>query len=400
MVPTLRRHWGLTFVTLLGVSGASACSKIAENFRETAESRAGAAGEGGADATTAAAGADAGPSSTDDSSYAGNSDGEGECRPGQTRCHGRFGFQRCTPDGIWGASQTCGGYSENGTSSYCAVVDEGGGPWAACVDPACWWWLHSGAELGPGRAGVCVGASEIRPCGASTLSVPEPCEGTCRRVTELDGRVLGFCEAACRDGDRECLAGPLYRECTDGVWSAAARQCEEGDCVPSGAGAQPDIACGAKCEPGTSRCTLDGPAVETCSDAGAWQSAACTLGRCVSGGAQAQCQTDCKPGERACGFDGASDELVCNSQGLWDVPSACAMGALCRMGTSGALGCLTCVGPSLSGGNVWGVADSRCHADALAMCGTDNEYASPVACADGKTCVEVKRGAATLAYCK
>ena len=160
-------------------------------------------------AAGSSAGAADNPPATDDSSYAGGSDQDGKCRSGQTRCHGDLGFQRCTPDGTWGASQTCGGYSENGTSSYCAVVDDGGGPWAACIDPACWWWLKSGVKLGDGRAGVCVGDDQLRPCQASSLSRPEPCVGLCRRVGEIDGRVLGYCDDGCEEGERECLTGPL-----------------------------------------------------------------------------------------------------------------------------------------------------------------------------------------------
>jgi hypothetical protein len=61
---------------------------------------------------------------------------------------------------------------------------------------------------------------------------------------------------------------------------------------------------------------------------------------------------------------------------------------------------VACVGPELVGGNVWGVADSRCEGDALVDCGADNLPASAAACGKGQTCVEVKRGAASLAYCK
>src|SRR5258706_9517574 len=148
MFPTSRRVIILCGAACLLALGASACGD-----RPVAPSAAG----------DASSGAPENPSPTDDSSYAGSGDEDGKCQPGQTRCHGDLGFQRCTPDGEWGSSQTCGGYSDNGTSSYCAVIDEGGGPWAACIDPACFWWLKSGVKLGDGRVGVCVGEDQLRP---------------------------------------------------------------------------------------------------------------------------------------------------------------------------------------------------------------------------------------------
>lgn len=355
----------------------------------------------GALAGASMGGANIDPSGTDDYSYAGNSAEDGKCRPGQTRCHGDLGFQRCTPEGVWGVSQNCGGYSDNGTSSYCAVVDDGGGPWAACIDPACWWWQKNGVELGDGRAGVCVGSDQIRPCAASSLSRPQQCAGLCRRVGELDGRVLGYCDDACVEGERECLTGPLYRECENGRWSTTPKSCDgSASCLPVGSGAHADIQCGGACAAGTSRCASDS-AVERCGDDGKWEASVhCSLGRCVHDGAQAQCQTECKPGEHACERDGAASELVCGELGLWGEPQACGEGSSCRVGVAGALGCMTCVGPEVLGGNSWGVADSHCDGDAIATCGPDNSYGSSVACDAGQACIEVKRGQASLAYCK
>ena len=37
------------------------------------------------------------------------------CVPGVPRCDGEFGYQMCEPDGTWGSSRSCAGYSENGT---------------------------------------------------------------------------------------------------------------------------------------------------------------------------------------------------------------------------------------------------------------------------------------------
>lgn len=410
MFPTSRLLILVSCGACLFASLVSACSEnpAAQAVGGAGESttNGGAAGQEGADvgavAGDSSGGKNSDPSNTDDYSYAGSGGEDGKCRPGQTRCHGELGFQRCTPDGMWGASQSCGGYSDNGTSSYCAVVDDGGGPWAACIDPACWWWLKNGAELGDGRTGVCVGSDQVRPCEASSLSRPQQCAGLCRRVGEIDGRVLGYCDDACVEGERECLTGPLYRECVNGRWSTTPRACDAGEaCQPLALGAHADIQCGGDCAPGTSRCGAEGASVERCSDDGTWEAPVeCLLGRCVHDGAQAQCQTECKPGEHACDRDGGTSELVCSELGLWSEPLACAEGARCRIGVAGALGCLSCVGPELVGGNAWGVADSRCVADAVAACGEDNQYGAAEGCAPGQACVEVKRGQATLAYCK
>jgi hypothetical protein len=391
---------------LLTLALASGCGEGAHKSPENKGDSGGASVPAGADAgaenDAGGASSSAGSSAVDDSSYAGNDSADGECRSGQTRCHGQLGFQRCTPENVWGASQSCGGYSENGTSSYCAVFDSGGGPWAACVDPACWWWKESGLGTEDDKPGVCVGTDQVRRCVAGILRQPEACAGGCRRVAELDGRVLGYCEAACDDGARECLGGALYRECVDGSWSTDARTCADGAlCQPLALSLRPDIKCGGACESGTSRCADDGLAVERCSDAQEWISASpCALGRCVSSGAQAQCQTECKPGEHACAFDGAAAESTCDDVGLWREPVTCEDGATCRVGTAGAWGCMKCVGPAVTGGNAWGVNDSRCEDAGVAQCGSAGDYEAAAACGDGQACVELRRGAARLAYCK
>ena len=356
-----------------------------------------ASGEGGTDAAVGGAPA------VDDSSYAGAGEaGAGECRSGQTRCHGQLGFQRCTPDGVWGPAQSCGGYSENGTSSYCAAFDTGDGLWAACVDPACAWWHESGLDTGDKHPGVCVADDQIRSCIAGILRQPEACAGVCQRIGELDGRVLGYCDAECGEGARECLGGALYRVCENGRWATDARVCDDGaECLPLSHSTQPDIKCGGACEAFTSRCSADGSAVSVCNEAGEWEDKpACALGRCVQSGANAQCQTECRPGEHACAFDGATDERLCNEVGLWGDATACDAGATCRIGTAGSLGCLACVGTAIAGGNAWGVADSRCDESGLAQCGQDNVYEPGSACAKGQTCAELARGAGTLGYCK
>lgn len=355
-------------------------------------------GDTGAEAGAAGAASDmaAGASGTPDSSYAGNG-AESECRSGQTRCHGSLGFQRCTPEAVWGESQSCGGYSENGTSSYCITEDTEDGPWALCVDPACWWWRESGLGHEGLVAGACSGDSQIRPCNVGgILLAPTACDGSCRAVAKLDGRALGYCETSCIEGERECLAGPLYRECRAGVWSSEAQVCAGGETCQSLAGGESlDIRCGGACEAGTSRCSADGSTVESCDELGQWQAAApCSLGRCVRSGAQAQCQTECRPGERACAYDGADSQRVCGEGALWEETLACSEGERCRIGMRGSLGCVSCVGEA-AGGNAWGVADSRCEAGDVVECGS----VEPLACAAG-ACVELQRDAATLAYCE
>jgi len=397
---------GCAFALVISVAACGeSANKQAENaaFAGASSDSAGAAGEPNAGGITGANnGGEAGSSAQDDSSYAGNDSADAECRSGQTRCHGQLGFQSCTPDNVWGSSQSCGGYSANGTSSYCALFDQGDDrPYAACVDPACWWWKESGLDPDEELGGVCVGTSQVRVCHGGTLGRPEACAGSCQRLGELDGRVLGYCTAACAEGERECLGGALYRECVAGEWSSQAQVCAAGaDCQPLAHSPHPDIKCGGGCEVGTSRCSQDGTGVEVCQDE-AWRALpACLLGRCVQAAAQAQCQTECNPGEHACAFDGAESELACNELGLWGTLTACEAGATCRVGTAGALGCLSCVGAEVGGGNAWGVADSRCADGGVEACGADNGFGAAAPCGEAQSCVELRRGAASLAYCQ
>ena len=407
MFPTRWFEALLCCVGLAVAIGGASCGDLKKKRPDSnaAGAEAADAGEGsggsGAEASPAAAGA----SGANDSSYAGQATDGATCLPGLTRCHGQLGFQRCKPDGVWGESQSCGGYSENGTSSYCALVTSGEEPWAACVDPACWWWIESGlgGKSDDDSAGVCVGTDQIRPCDADgILRRAVPCEGTCRVVGELDGRSLGYCDRECQPGERTCLVGPLSRECEAGAWSTQTQTCEDGaTCQPLATGNLADIKCGGPCEPGTSRCSADNGSVEECTQQSEWEAPrSCLLGRCVRMGAQAQCQTECAPGQHLCAFDGDDAQVTCSETGLWGDPVACELGTTCRMGTSGALGCLACVGGDVMGGNVWGVADSRCDGAAVAACGGDNQYQAPEPCGDGLSCVEAVRGASVLAYCE
>lgn len=314
-----------------------------------------------------------------DAGEAGSLD-SGQCHPGETRCHGQLAFQSCTPDGEWSASQSCAGYSEDGTSSYCAWVTSGAQSWAACVDPACWWWLGNGLDDSSTHGGVCGADGAFRACEASGVLGPsEPCAGQCREVAQLDGRRLGYCVAECRAGERECVAGPLYRECQNGAWSTP-RACAAGEaCQPLAAGALLDIRCGGDCIEGTSHCSADRLRVESCADGGT----ECSTGRCVQSGAQAQCQLECQPETVACAFDGDVFERKCSELGRWLVPTACATNERCRVGSAAVIGCAECA-----------PGDSLCVEDSIASCGADNVFAPPIACP--KACVQ----AGAFAYCE
>lgn len=324
---------------------------------------------------------------------------DGPCQPGLPRCFGDFGYQVCQQDGTWGSSQTCAGYSMNGTTSFCAEIPtstSGGGAWGSCVDPACWYWLGRGALGGATPVGVCQPDGTIDRCDSGGALSIQPCAGVCTQVAALDGRAVGYCAPACADGARECLGGPFYRACANGRWGAP-ESCAAGACNPVATGAVPDTRCGGPCDRGTSRCSADLGTVESCGDGGAWTvDRTCLLGRCVPAGAQAECETECTPGARQCAFDGASSESLCDATGLWGADSACAAGTSCRVSGNFALGCVACVG----GGNALGAADSRCDADGgVASCGADDQWAAGAPCAAPQVCQTVTRGSSSVAAC-
>ncbi len=321
---------------------------------------------------------------------------DGPCQPGLPRCFGDFGYQICLQDGTWGSAQTCAGYSMNGTTSFCAEIPmSSGGAWGTCVDPACWYWLGRGALGGATPVGICQPDGTIDQCDSGgTLSI-QPCAGVCTQVATLDGRALGSCAPACEDGARECLGGPFYRTCANGRWGAP-ETCAAGACNPVATGAVPDTRCGGACDRGTSRCSADAGAIESCGADGAWTvDRTCLLGSCVPASAQAECETACTPGAHQCAFDGASSESLCDAKGAWGADSACAPGTSCRISGGFALGCVACVGA----GNALGAADGRCDADGLATCGADNQWAASVPCAAPQVCQTVTRGSSAVAAC-
>jgi len=323
---------------------------------------------------------------------------DGPCMPGVPRCHGDFGYEVCEQDGTWSESHSCAGYSMNNTTSYCAEIPmAGGGTWGTCVDPACWYWLGRGALGGAVSVGVCEPDGTMQACGTGGTLAPATCAGACTAVTTLDGRAVGYCAPTCEDGARECLGGAFYRTCAGSRWSATVATCDAGACNPVATGARPDIRCGGACDPGTSRCRADLGAIEACAPGGAWTlDRACLLGRCRPAGPQAECETECAPGDRACAFDGAGAERVCDDHGLWGPETACAAGTSCRTGGGFPRGCVACVGA----GNAFGAADSRCGDAGVETCGADDRWSAAAPCAAATTCASLARGASTLAACQ
>jgi hypothetical protein len=389
----VRRPSTLVFGAALAVAACGSSPNAPPGAGDAATGR-GADAQGDAEAdreavTTVDAAADGAPD--------GYSSPDGPCQPGLPRCHGDFGYQMCGPDGTWSESLSCAGYSMNGTTSYCAEIPmEGGGTWASCVDPACWYWLGRGALGGAEAVGVCEGDGTMQACRPDGTLAPVACAGVCTPVTTLDGRAVGYCAPACEDGARECLGGPLYRVCAGGRWSANIGTCA-GDCNPVASGARPDIRCGGPCDPGTSRCRADGAAIESCSDSAAWvMDRACLLGRCRPAGPQAECETECAPGEHQCAFDGAPSERLCGQNGLWMAEAACAAGTSCRTSGAISLGCVACAG----GGNAFGAPDSRCTKGDVETCGADNQWGPVTLCLDaGDVCTALTRGASSIAAC-
>ncbi|HVX97756.1 MAG TPA: hypothetical protein VHK47_22775 [Polyangia bacterium] len=339
---------------------------------------------------------------TADATDAGYGNPDGPCVPGVPRCHGDFGYQMCEQGGTWSESHSCAGYSTNGTTSYCAEIPmEGGGEWATCVDPACWYWLGRGALGGATAVGVCERDGTMQACGAGGTLVPATCDGVCTRVTTLDGRAVGYCAPACADGARECLGGPFYRTCVKGRWSEA--DACDGACNPVATGRVPDIRCGGACEAGTSRCRADLLAVEVCKPDGTWvEDRGCLRGRCRPAGPQAECETQCVPGEHQCLFDGAGSERVCGEQGLWMAETPCAsVTTTCRLSGDVSLGCVECVGARPGGGNAFGVADQRCGASGgVQTCSADGHWLDAVSCREGARCVPMAHDVSSLAACQ
>ncbi len=346
-----------------------------------------------ADGGSVEASEDGGFEPTPEASY----ESDSGCQPGVPRCQGDFGYQMCRDDHTWGGPVSCEGYSTNGTSSYCVMIDG----WGYCVEPACWYWITHGLASGTAQVGVCAADGTFSRCTAGGTLEPGVCDAGCAQVGELDGLGLGYCNPACVEGARECLGGPLYRECTGGKWSDLPSACPSPqECNPVAAAAAPQIRCGGACDPGTSRCSADSSAVEACTAAGQWTvDHACALGRCLQGGQQAQCQAECTPGQSQCAYDGAATERACGDGGVWSSEATCPAGTQCRMSGPVALGCVACVGSTSTGGNAFNAIDATCQGAEITLCGPDGNWLPPSSCGDAGTCVELQRGASSIASC-
>jgi hypothetical protein len=323
---------------------------------------------------------------------------DGGCQPGVPRCEGDFGYQMCQDDGGWGPPVSCAGYSNNGTTSYCVTING----WGYCVDPACWYWITHGFIPGATPVGVCMIDGTFARCTAGGTLAPYVCDAGCTQAGSLDGLALGYCNPACAEGAQECLGGPLYRVCSGGKWSSSPQQCPGGQtCNPVATLALPQIRCGGRCDPGTSRCSVDAAAVETCDPSGVWTlDRTCLLGRCVQAGQQAQCQAECAPGQHQCAYDGARSERSCGDAGLWNPEVLCPQGESCRMNGSVASGCVVCIGSNATGGNGYGGVDSTCIQGQLAVCGAGNVYGSLMTCEGGTACVESSTKPSSIASCE
>ena len=151
------------------------------------------------------------------------------------------------------------GISENGTSSYCvAIPDPSGQAWAACVDPACWYWITKGfLREGSRSAFVC-------PMDRSNDVAPAarchgPCATACARrsarsmaarsatAVRLASRVRESVSEVRPFASVTMVAGAIHR-----ARVRTARRCN-----PTSSGPLPDVRCGDMCDPGTSRCSSD-----------------------------------------------------------------------------------------------------------------------------------------------
>ncbi|HEX7480329.1 MAG TPA: hypothetical protein VF331_21190, partial [Polyangiales bacterium] len=364
------------------------------------------------------------------------------CTKGEQRCAAdpatgiADGTQECGQDGKWGPVTTCNPGTAAATA--CAPVfslDASKLPKVVCAAPVCAYWLNTLAANGgvltgvttvlgtpldgsgfDGNQGAC-SAEKLLTCGldGKLATTAAACaKGFCSNVTggaTDDGRTPGACPSPvtpeCADGEQQCLGlgggqDGAFRACVGGFWSATLQNCTGSDlCFDTASQGKRSTFCGTDCAPGMHRCDPATPAtpatpvkIETCGSNGKWPAAgtACAAGSCatrVTGGiSDATCVLDCVPGQVGCA--GSPQQLKCNAKGTWDAPTTCGAGTSCRQsGTGLGLGCLECVGPSVTGGNEQGVTDTQCDPNAatkLQKCGTNNKWAASNTCTN--SCVQ------------
>jgi hypothetical protein len=168
--------------------------------------------------------------------------------------------------------------------------------------------------------------------------------------------------------------------------------------------------CGDDCIPGKTRCSDAN--VQVCSSTGTWGAAQpCSVGECNS--LTGRCETACVPGQLRCAGDvvlasdgsslGSRALQICSANGAWGTATACATSgadaSLCRRSGLGEhLGCVQCVGPSVTGGNEEGAVDSRCSVDTkgFQICTANNTWpTATTACTGTEYCKKQRDGSIT-----
>jgi hypothetical protein len=349
----------------------------------------------------------------------GNQDSMAACRsactPGDQRCTAdASGYQTCDASGQWSATTTACTATATAQQLVCQPKPQSPGQ-VVCGDLLC----------ARGYDGVCDATGKIRLCDATgrVSAAATACgSGTCRSAGQpIAGLAPGKCQTDCVAGETECTApgANSYRTCIGGVWSATTTTC--GAATSCFAYADPvglrKTVCG-DCAPGTHQC--QGAAIQTCSATGTWSaSATCAVGLCkpASNGLDAGCVAQCVPGASVCaggakavpGIDYAratDSEGTCTANGLLPAaPTACAAGTACRNSATGvAIGCVTCVGTNVVGGNEFGFTDSRCTDatgafpgnppdSATQVCGAANTWpVTATGCPGGQQCSQTQPG--------
>lgn len=325
-----------------------------------------------------------------------------DCSPGDQRCStDGTAVETCGTDGKW-QSSTCA-TTANG-NSMCVLIPTTKKP--VCGDKDCRT-LQTNVTSYTTR-GRC-SSTAIRQCGDDgRLGLATACEeGQC--VTDTDG--LGSCKDPTRcqhdDGWRECISSnDAYRTCLSGHWEFTL--CAEGAvCTNAGEGL---ATCGDECVPSKVRCADGG--YQTCASNGTWgKTQACATGECNP--ATNRCETACTAGQLRCTGDvvvasdgtslGSKAIQHCTNAGAWGPAEACpasgGAATLCRRSGMGAhIGCVQCVGPSITGGNEEGAVDSRCNTDTTGyqVCLTDNTWPKTITnCSGTEHCTKQRDGTIT-----
>lgn len=322
-----------------------------------------------------------------------------DCAPGDQRCASdENAIETCGEDGKW-SKQDC--EPSDGATPTCLVIPTN--QHVVCGDPDCANLQYSKEDYK--TRGRC-SESQIRRCNEDGLlaAATECEEGTCLP----DGAGFGVCKDPSRceqtDGWRECVTGDdAFRTCNSNFWEFTPCAADQ-VCADDGLG---HAACGGDCIPDSRRC--DGPKYQVCAADGTWgPSTACSTGECNP--ITMRCEVACEPGEIRCAGNvavasdgsslGASGMQTCQADGRWGALESCnvSAGQSCRRSVNGvSLGCVECVGDA-PGGNEEGARDYRCTANATGWqaCEDDNTWpTTAVSCGAQETCVKRRDGSLT-----